>query len=317
MNPMLINILSLIGGLVLLIAGGHYLVKGGSTLALRYKISPMVVGLTVIAFGTSAPELLVSVQAAFRGSPDLAMGNVVGSNICNLALVLGITALISPIMVDKKTMRIDWPVTFVASLLLFVLVHGGMLSLVEGAVLFAGLIAYLAYQMVDAKRNPHVPEEVAEVLEQGITGSIFTDLMWILVGGIGLYFGSDFFVGGAQAIALYFEVPERVVGLTVVALGTSLPELVTSVIAARKQQVDLALGNLLGSNIFNILCILGITSMIHPIHVQQAFISNDMIWMLAITLVVLPMMWLGKKISRVDGAILLGLYITYTVLVLV
>ncbi|WP_253275694.1 calcium/sodium antiporter [Persicobacter sp. CCB-QB2] len=316
MESMIFDIARLVLGLLFLIGGGNYLVKGGTELALRYRISPMVVGLTVIAFGTSAPELLVSVTAAFQGSPDLAMGNVVGSNICNLALVLGTTVVITPIVVQKSTLKVDWPATFGASVLLVLLVQGGVLTALEGALLFGTLIIYLTYQVWKSKKNPHIPEEVAEVMEAGIKGTVWKDILWMALGGLGLYFGSDWFVEGAQNIAKAFSVPERVIGLTVVALGTSLPELATSVIAARKNQVDMALGNLLGSNIFNILSILGITAMISPISVNASFIDNDMYWMLGVTAIIFPMMWIGKKVGRIDGLILLAVYFLYTYLVL-
>ncbi|GJM59681.1 calcium/sodium antiporter [Persicobacter diffluens] len=302
-------------GLLVLILGGNYLVKGGADLASRFKISPMVVGLTVIAFGTSVPELLVSLQAAFRASPDLVIGNVVGSNICNLAFILGVTSLITPLPVNRGTLFQDWPVTFGAALVLFYLVQDGALSFFDGLLLFSALLIFVWFQIWQSGKTTHFPTtQDAPAPESPLGASVWRDLTLILLGGLGLYLGADWLVQGARNMATSFGVSERIIGLTVVAVGTSLPELVTSVIAARKQQADIALGNVLGSNIFNILAILGLTSMITPISVDSAFIQNDCYWMLGLTLLLLPMMGLSRKISRMSGALLLGLYLLYNYL---
>ncbi len=251
---MTLSIFLLILGLALLVGGGEWLVRGASSIALRLRLSPLVVGLTIVAFGTSAPELFISVQAALEGSPDLAMGNVIGSNICNLALVLGITAAITPVPVRKDSMRIDWPVTMGASLLLYLVVLDNLISWPEGLLFIGLLVTYTYFIIRKSRRETKSAEELAEELDvPPPTASLGKDLLLIGVGTAGLAFGSNWFVDGAQDLAITFGVSERVVGITVLALGTSLPELVTAVIAAMKKETDIALGNLMGSNIFNIL----------------------------------------------------------------
>ncbi|MFQ3214020.1 MAG: cation:H+ antiporter [Marivirga sp.] len=313
------NTALLIVGLITLIIGGDLLVRGASRIALRFKISPLVVGLTIVAFGTSAPELLISIQAALTGSPDITMGNVIGSNICNLALVLGITALIAPIHVNSDSIKIDWPMTMGSSLLLYFVVREGFVNSYEGIFFLIILVLYLVFIIRRSRKNNTSIEslgiEVDDVPEASKTG-IYKEVGLIAIGGIGLYFGSDWFVNSAKDMAIYLGVSERIVGITVVALGTSLPELVTSIVAAFKKETDLALGNLMGSNIFNILSILGITSLIEEIHVSPIILNSDMIWMLAITLVLFPFMAINKKIDRYEGLILLGVYIFYTISVI-
>lgn len=306
----------LIVGLAVLILGADLLVRGASRVALRFKISPLVVGVTVVAFGTSTPELLISIQAALAGSPDITMGNVVGSNICNLALVLGITALISPIPVASDSIKIDWPMTMGSSLLLYFLVREGMVNDYDGIFFIVLLIIYVVFIIRRSrKKNIAAADLGLDVVapKPASRKNLIKDIILIVIGGTGLYFGSDWFVNSSRDIAIYMGVSERIVGVTVVAVGTSLPELVTSVVAAFKKETDLAIGNLLGSNIFNILSILGITSLIAEIEVSDIMINSDMIWMLAITLVLLPMMVLNKKIDRYEGLILVGTYVFYTI----
>ena len=306
---MTFSIFLLIVGLALLVGGGEWLVRGASSIALRLRLSPLVVGLTIVAFGTSAPELFISVQAALEGSPDLAMGNVIGSNICNLALVLGITAAITAVPVRKDSMRIDWPVTMGASLLLYLVVLDNLINWPEGLLFMVLLVTYTYLIIRKSRRETKSAEALAEELDiPPPTASLGKDLLLIVVGTAGLAFGSNWFVDGAQDLAIAFGVSERVVGITVLALGTSLPELVTAVIAAVKQETDIALGNLMGSNIFNILSILGITSVIAPIRVNDVIIHSDMIWMLLITFLILPMMLYRRTIARLEGLILLGIY---------
>ncbi len=306
----------LIVGLAVLILGADLLVRGASRMALRFKISPLVVGVTVVAFGTSTPELLISIQAALAGSPDITMGNVVGSNICNLALVLGITALISPIPVASDSIKIDWPMTMGSSLLLYFLVREGMVNDYDGIFFIVLLIIYVVFIIRRSRKKNIAAADLGldvVVPDTASRKNLIKDILLIIIGGTGLYFGSDWFVNSARDIAIYMGVSERIVGVTVVAIGTSLPELVTSVVAAFKKETDLAIGNLLGSNIFNILSILGITSLIAEIEVSDIMINSDMIWMLAITLVLLPMMVLNKKIDRYEGLILVGTYVFYTI----
>jgi len=314
---MWVDILKLLFGLLILILGGDILVNGASKIALRLKLSPLVVGLTIVAFGTSAPELLISIQSALRDSPDIAMGNVIGSNIANLALVLGIITIITPIKVQKNSLILDWPVAFGSSVLLYLLVLNGYLGMVEGIVFVSMLIIYIVFVIRKSKKD----QQALEIIEKEIKINepdrkhLWQEIAFLLVGCAGLYFGADWFVGGAQVMANTLGVSERVVGLTIVAIGTSLPELVTSVVASIKKETDLALGNLIGSNIFNVLSILGITSIIKRIDVSELLVSVDMIWMMAITLIIFPIMITQKEIERWEGVVLLVIYLIYTYIV--
>ncbi|OEK06609.1 calcium/sodium antiporter [Roseivirga misakiensis] len=312
---MLLDILILIVGLVTLILGGDVLVKGASRVALRFDVSPMIVGLTIVAFSTSAPEMLVSLNAAFKEVPDFAMGNVVGSNIANLSLVLGTACLFGYIPIQKGTARRDWLVTMLASILLYFFTKDGDLVLWEGAILFSCLIAYLGYLLVITKKD-QIKLDVTYDRSKDSNADKAKDLLYIGLGGVCLYFGSDWFISGAESLATDLGVSQRVIGLTVLALGTSLPELATSIIAARKGETDLALGNLFGSNIFNILSILGITSMVHGLGVNSMIIDNDLIWMLGLTLGILPLMLFRRRLSTLSGIILLTFYGLYIFMIL-
>ena len=312
------NLILLFAGLFVLILGGDFLVKGSTNIALRLRISPLVVGLTIVAFGTSSPELLVSVKAAMSGSPDLTMGNVIGSNICNLALVLGVTAMIRPIRVQGDSIKIDWPMTMGSSLLLYFLVREGLLKSFEGVLFISLLVAYTFF-VIRKSRKENTELSFAQKRTLYLTSSwkhLTRDIVLIILGGFGLFYGSEWFLEGAKGLALHFGVSERVIGITVLALGTSLPELVTASIASFKNQTDLAIGNLMGSNIFNILSILGITSIIKEIAVSDVILNIDMIWMLGITLVILPMMVHRRQVGRWEGLVLLLIYAYYTFTVL-
>ncbi len=315
---MFLTIALLIVGLLVLIVGGDFLVKGSSSIALRLHLSPLVVGLTIVAFGTSAPELLISIQAALRGSPDIAMGNVIGSNICNLALVLGVTAIINPVKVSSNSLKVDWPVTMGVSLLLYFFVRERFVDSYEGVLFIFILIIYLIVVIRKSRKDTKAARLAMEDADipDGPSSQLWRDLMFIVIGCAGLYFGSEWFVGSVQEIAVSFGISERVIGLTVVAVGTSLPELVTSIVASYKGQTDLALGNLMGSNIFNILSILGITSIIKEIEVSDQILKNDILWMLVITLLVLPLMVSRRRVSRIDGTILIVVYTVYVIFVI-
>ncbi len=318
---MLIQVLLMFLGLVVLIMGGDFLVRGASSIALRAHISPLVVGLTIVAFGTSAPELLISLKAALSGSPDMTMGNVVGSNICNLALVLGITCMISTIKVNADSIKIDWPVTMGSSLLLYFVVteDNPLISRYEGLVFIGLLVVYTVFII----RKSRMEIKSIKALEQEMdlpdspSKNIWKDLFFIALGSVGLFFGADWFVTGASDIAEIMGVSHRVIGLTILALGTSLPELVTSIVAAFKKETDLALGNLMGSNIFNIFSILGITSLIKEIHVSEEIIKHDIFTMLGITLLLFPLMIVTRKLNRFSGIILLAIYVIYTYTIII
>ncbi|MFT6970575.1 MAG: cation:H+ antiporter [Roseivirga sp.] len=308
---MLLNILILVVGLITLILGGEVLVKAASKLALRFSVSPLVVGLTVVAFGTSAPELLVSLNSALKGAPDFAIGNVIGSNISNLALVLGIAAIVGFIPIKKESAIRDWPVTFFSSLLLYAFAFDGMITSLEGGILFVLLLIYLLFLMKATKKEKRNDDNLEQPKDANSKWNITKDVAQISLGIVCLYFGADWFIEGAQTIAVNAGVSQRVIGLTVLALGTSLPELFTSVIAARKGETDLAFGNLLGSNIFNVFSIVGITAMIKPLEINAEILHTDFPWMLGITLIILPLMIFRKRLGTPSGIILLLAYASY------
>lgn len=303
----------LVLGLVFLVIGGDFLVRGASNLAYSMQLSPLVVGLTIVAFGTSAPELLVSLQAALNGSPDISMGNVIGSNICNLTLVLGATAVFYPIVVHENSIKIDWPVAMGSSLLLYFFISNDHeIQRFEGVIFMLILIIY-TYFLIEMSRRETL-ERMAEKHEEvpEIVGSaVIKEVGFLALGGAMLYFGSEWFVGGAKSIAQEFGVSDAIIGLTVIAIGTSLPELVTSIIAAYQKNTDLAVGNLLGSNIFNVLSILGLTSIVKDIPVSPQLVKEDMWIMMGIVLLVLILMLFGRKLGRFSGLVLLATYASY------
>ena len=310
------SLLWVILGLVLLVVGGEFLVRSSVALSFKFNISKLVIGMTVVSFATSAPELLVSLQAALSGSSDIALGNVLGSNIANIGLVLGITALISPLGIDKNFYRLNWPMMMVLSVILyFFLNSGNVLNFTEGLALFLSLIVFLYILIKTAKNEPetHI-EDLDEDLQ--ITSG-FKITIWLLIGAAALYFGSEWLVMGAKEMALSIGVSERVISVTMVAVGTSVPELAASVIAALKKEKAISLGNLIGSNIFNIASVLGLTAMIQPIVVNnEKILSNDIFWMMAFAAILLPMIFIPKKfeIGRYKGFILIGAYILFVFL---
>ena len=302
--------LLLLAGLLLLFISGKYLVDSSVVIAKRFRIPTMIIGLTVVAFGTSAPELLVSVQAAIKGFPGIAMGNVVGSNISNILLVLAITALIFPIPVPKKSVRQDWPILMFVSLLLFGFAWNGTLSRLEGLIFMLLLVTYIGFAVIQAKRSPAGMNQEADderTMKAWLAGLIF------LASCIGLAFGADLLVVNAAKIAEGFGISERIISITMVAVGTSIPELATSVIAALKKETDIAVGNIIGSNIMNILAVLGITGLIGDISVDLAISHFDIPWMLGVTLLLLLMMLPSAraKIVRWEGVLLIVVYLLY------
>ena len=302
----------LIVGLIVLVIGGDLLVKGAVTIAKNFKISPLVIGMTIVSFGTSAPELLVSLQAALDGAPGISIGNVVGSNIANLALVLGVTVLIFPIIPERQTKVVDWPMMLLATVLFYLFSLDNIIQRWEGFVLFAILSVFTYILIRNSRReNKKIDPEIDEV-----KGSTIIGFLLILGGLIGLYLGSDWFVKGAIDIAKIFNLSDRTIGVTVVAFGTSAPELVASTVAAYRKQTDISVGNLIGSNIFNIMAVLGITSMVKPIEVSEKVLSFDMYWVIGIALAMLPILFIGKRIGRTKGIALLASYIAYIYMVL-
>jgi len=304
-------------GLIVLIIGGEFLVRGAVGISTIFKISPLVVGLTVVSFGTSAPELLVSLQSALNGNPGIAIGNVIGSNIANLALVLGVTVLIFPIIAEKQTKVIDFPFMIFATLLFYLFALDNVIALWEGIIFIVILVSYTTYLVVNSrkKEKKKLANLDLEISHDENKDSKLMSIVFLLGGFVGLYFGSDWFVTGAIAIAKTFNLSDSVIGVTVVAIGTSAPELVASTMAAMRKQTDISVGNLVGSNIFNVFAVLGITSIAKPIGVSDAVLSFDMYWMLGISFLLVPILYFGNKIGRLKGAILISSYLIYIVVI--
>ena len=301
-------------GLALLYYGAEFLVKGGSSIALKLKISPLVIGLTLVAYATSAPELVVSVDAALKGMGDISIGNVVGSNICNIALILGVCAIITPLKVNEKLLKFDIWLMIAASMILLVFYainHG--VNRWQGALLLIGCLSYTAWSIY-ASRRENSTESVPEVPAKACALPLAIALT---AGGIAaLIFGAKLFVNSATALAQACGISDAVIGLTVVAVGTSLPELATSVVAAIRKEQDIAIGNVIGSNIFNILAILGIAPLITPIK-AEGISYVDMILMATLSLMLYPIMKSGMKISSKEGFLLLAIYLIYTVYLII
>nr|WP_281379026.1 calcium/sodium antiporter [Aurantimonas endophytica] len=292
-------------GLVGLFLGGEALVRGSVGIARRMAIPPLLIGLTVVGFGTSTPELLVSVDAAWRGSPDIALGNIVGSNIANILLIIGLSALVWPIKVMGATLKRDTAVMTLAALALVPIFALGDMGRLSGFILFAGLVAYLVWAYVQ-------PGEIV-VEEEGIKppASALISVLWVIGGLVALMAGARFLVDGAVSIARDYGISEAFIGLTIVAVGTSLPELATSLIAAFRRQSEIAIGNIVGSNIFNILGILGVTAMIAPIPVASRFLTFDLPIMIALSLVLTGLLLTQKVIGRGVGVAMLAGYGAY------
>lgn len=302
-------VLALVVGLLLLIKGGDWLLESAVALSLRLSIPKAVIGMTVVSFATSAPELIVSVQSALEGFSSIALGNVVGSNIANLALVLAITVIIQPIEISKVFLRIDWPMMMVASaLFLLFLVYDAYLSFWEGAVMFALLISFILYLLKNQKEGVDELDEEFEHLSWTKT------IGYLVMGGFSLWLGAETLVKGAVDLAKMMGVNERIIGISIISIGTSIPELSASIIAILRKEKAISLGNLIGSNIFNILAVMGITAMVQPFAVMDAdFLTNDLIWMIGISLLLLPLMYIpnDQKFNRLNGVILLSLYIYF------
>jgi cation:H+ antiporter len=306
-----VEYLLLIVGLVGLILGGEFLVRGAVSLALKLHISPLVVGMTVVSFGTSAPELLVSLEGAFSGYPDVSVGAVIGSNISNVALVLGITVVIFPISVNRDSLRIDWPLMLIATALFYVFALNGILSFWEGFV-FVSILASFTFWIIRRSRTEgKIVAAEQEVNEQMEEVPVIKNIAFCILGLVCLYFGAEWLIEGVVKIAKSFDISEKLISVSVVAFGTSLPELVTSAVAAFKKQTDISMGNLIGSNIFNLLAILGITSLAIPLEVSESVLNFDMYFLMAITLLLFPLMKFGNKIGFWKGIILILFYVAY------
>ncbi len=297
-------------GLFLLITGGNWLLKSAVALSLRLNIPKIVIGMTIVSFATSAPELIVSIKAAVDGFPDLALGNVVGSNIANLGLVLSIILLLGSIEVRRSFYTTDWPVMMLASLIFFVFIFfDGELVRYEGIILVVGLFIFLIYLLKFQKTAV-----VDEAKEDDVPLPLYKAVLFLGLGGTALWGGSELLVKGAVGLASSYGVSERVIGITVVSIGTSIPELAASIIAIIKKEKAISLGNLIGSNVFNIMAVLGITSIITPIKVMdEQLLSSDIFWMLGISFLVLPLVFFpkGLRLGWRDGLILLTAYVLF------
>ncbi len=316
MTPMLI--LRFIIGLVLLVFGAEMLVRQAARIAQNLGIAPVVVGLTVVAFGTSAPELAISLQSTLAGSGDIAIGNVVGSNIANILLILGISAVITPMLVAQQLIRFDVPIMIGASILFYWMAWNGNISRVEGGILALLLVIYILFVVQQARRSSAmVTREYEENLaETGteVRGGIFTRLTILVAGLIIMVIGARFLVGSASEIARSLGVSELIIGLTIVAIGTSAPELATSIIASMRGQRDIAVGNVVGSNIFNILFVLGATAVASPkaLAVSAPALAFDIPFMCAVAVVCLPIFFSGSSVRRLEGLLFIAYYAAYT-----
>ena len=321
------NAVLILLGVAGLVTGAELLVRGAARIAARFGISPLVIGLTVVAFGTSSPEMAVAAAAALGGEPDIALGNVIGSNIFNILIVLGLSALVAPIAVAREVIREQMPVMIGVSLLMLLFATNGVVGRLEGVVLFLGILVYTAVLVIRSRRESATSrmaepmlgtgpdEDEVEAIERGERPGLTRPLAAAALGLVLLVIGSNMMVAGATAIATAFGVSELVIGLTIVAAGTSLPEVATSIVAAIRGERDMAVGNIIGSNIFNVLAILGIAGILAPggIAVPPAALSFDLPVMIAVALVCLPIFFNGQVIHRWEGLLLVGFYLAYTV----
>lgn len=311
-----ITLIFFVLGLVFLVVGAEVLVRGASRLAAAFGVSPLVIGLTVVAFGTSAPELAVSARSALlsQSGANIAIGNVVGSNICNVLLILGLSALVAPLVVSQQLVRRDVPFMIGVSVLLYILGLDGTIGRLDGSILFTLILAYTVYAVRSSKKeNALIQAEYSASFSQS-GNSLLIHILLIILGLVLLVFGAQWLVDGAVSIAQALGVSDLVIGLTVVAIGTSLPEIATSVLAALRGQIDIAVGNVVGSNIFNILSVIGLSAIVSPdgVLVANEALAFDIPVMIAVALLCLPVFFTGYLISRWEGLIFLSYYIAYT-----
>lgn len=325
---MLLSIIKIIGGLIGLTFGADRFVGGAAAIAREMHISPLLIGLTIVAFGTSAPEMLVSASAAFQGNPGIALGNAIGSNIANMGLVLGATALIMPLVVQSITLRKEFPLLWIVMLVVFVLMYNLDLTRFKAALMLIGLFAFMIWVVIDGKKTAaanvtaHTEEELAEISAEAI--HLPSAIFWLLVGLVILVFGASILVEGSADIARRVGISDAVIGLTIVAIGTSLPELAASIAGALKGQPDMAIGNVIGSNIFNLLGVIGIAGVLSPLTFESELMYRDYSLMLLLTgLLFAFCLWRGRggklesEITRSHGFILLGIYIIYQITIVV
>lgn len=315
---MLSTILLFILGLVVLIAGAELLVRGSSRLAAAFGVSPLVIGLTIVALGTASPEIAVSIQAAATGQGDLTIGNVLGSNIFNILFVLGVSALIAPILIAEQLIRLDVPIMIGVSVLAYLLVLDGQLGRLDGALLFIGVVAYTIFSFRQSRKEVRVVQDEHaqeyEAKEPSTLKNILKNIAFVIAGLSLLVLGARWLVDAASSIAVALGVSQLIIGLTIVAVGTSLPEVATSLVAALKGESDIAVGNAVGSNIYNLLGVLGIAGLASPagIHVTAQVLRFDFLVVLFVAIITLPIFYVDSRISRLEGGILFSYYVFYT-----
>lgn len=320
---MFLAILLVAGGLIILAVGGDVLIRGAVSVAKLAGLTTAVIGLTVVALGTSLPEMVVSILAASQGQPDIAVGNVLGSNIFNVVLILGAASVVYPIPVHSNAVKVEWPVVVFVSLLAILVMRDGTVDRIEGGVFVLGLATFMAFSVWVARREvkagevAHLVEGIEAATTAKGTAGILKSLGLVAVGVTALIVGGRLLVDGAVSLARLAGITERVIGLTIVAAGTSAPELAASIAAARRKHADIAVANLLGSNIFNILGILGTTALVAPIPINPDILRTDTWWMLGAAVGIFPLMRVGRDITRVDGTILLTAYVVYVTILLI
>lgn len=312
----------LIVGFFALVGGAEFLIRGSTRIAKYFGISTLIIGLTIVAFGTSAPELFVSVNASYHGSSDVAVGNIIGSNIFNVLIIIGLSALISPVTVPRAVLVRDMPIMLLSLGLFWGFSVGGEITRFEGGILVLGIIAflYLNYWLVrqgatittiDLDDEELVGDGSEEPTSEDSELRLAKNISFVVLGLVCMVLGSEWVVTNATLIAKYYSVPDLVIAITIVAIGTSLPELATTVVAAKHGESELAIGNGLGSNIFNVLCVIGIVALIAPLQVDASVVKTDMLFMFASCFLVWPLMYTSSKIGRIEGAIMILAYVSY------
>ena len=311
MPELLMIAILILGGLVLLFFGADWLVKGAVTMALHLGLSPLIVGLTVVALGTSLPEALVSVQASLDNQGGIALGNVIGSNILNIALILGLSALIQPLKVDSHLVKADVPLLVGASFLLIVLLEDFHISRMEGALLLLGIVFYVCGNIMTVKRTSPEEDKIEGMeIPEDPSKNLLRDIGFLILGLIALAFGSNFLVSGAVDLARIWGLSEALIGLTIVSIGTGTPELATALMAAYRKTADIAIGNAVGSNLFNIMFVVGLAGLVAPMD-ATGINSSDLYVMFGLTILLLPTVWTGMVLDRKEGFLFLAIYVAY------
>ena len=311
MSELLMIAILIFGGLVLLYFGADWLVKGAITISLKFGLSPLIVGLTVVALGTSLPEALVSIQATLDNQGGIALGNVIGSNILNIALILGLSSLLQPLKVDSHLVKADVPILFGASFLLIVLLEDFHISRMEGALLLLGIVFYVTGNIMTVKRTSPAEDQIEGMeVPEDPSKNLLRDIGFLILGLIALALGSNFLVEGAVDLARIWGLSEALIGLTIVSIGTGTPELATALMAAYRKTADIAIGNAVGSNIFNIFFVVGLAGLIAPINGTQIS-PSDLYVMFGLTFLLLPTVWTGMVLDRKEGFLFVAIYVAY------